>query len=91
MITEKLLLTKYGKPIKPAAVNRQINHGHQKFMRMTPLKIRQSVIHHKLKEGHNVRLVQAFAGHRSILSTEAYQTNKLEELKQGINQFHPLQ
>lgn len=91
MITEKLLLTKYGKPIKPAAINRQINHGHQKFMKMTPLKIRQSVIHQKLKEGHNVRLVQAFAGHRSILSTEAYQTNKLEELKQGINQFHPLQ
>ena len=89
--TEKLLLTKYGKPIKPAAINRQINHGHKKFMKMTPLKIRQSVIHQKLKEGNNVRLVQAFAGHRSILSTEAYQTNKLEELKQGINKFHPLQ
>jgi len=89
--SEKLLLTKYGKPIKPAAINRKINHGHKKFMKMTPLKIRQSVIHQKLKEGHNVRLVQAFAGHRSILSTEAYQTNKLEELKQGINKFHPLQ
>ncbi len=88
---EKLLLTKYGKPIKPAAINRQINHGHKKFMKMTPLKIRQSVIHNKLKEGNNVRVVQAFAGHRSILSTEAYQTNKLEELKVGINKFHPLQ
>jgi len=89
--TEKLLLTKYGKPIKPAAINRQINHGHKKFMTMTPLKIRQSVIHQKLKEGHNLRLVQAFAGHRSILSTEAYQTNQIEELKTGINKFHPLQ
>ncbi len=89
--SEKLLLTKYGKPIKPAAINRQINHGHNKFMKMTPLKIRQSVIHCKLKEGNNVRVVQAFAGHRSILSTEAYQTNQLEELKQGINKFHPLQ
>ena len=91
MKTENLLLTKYGKPIKPASINRQINHGHKKFMKMTPLKIRQSVIHQKLQEGHNVRLVQAFAGHRSILSTEAYQTNKLEELKQGINKYHPLQ
>ncbi len=97
--SEKLLLTKYGKPIKPAAINRQINasaglstgHGHKKFMKMTPLKIRQSVIHHKLKSGHNVRVVQAFAGHRSILSTEAYQTNRLEELKVGINKYHPLQ
>jgi len=90
-LTEKLLLTKYGKPIKPAAINRQINHGHKKFMEMSPLKIRQSVIHHKLKEGNNVRVVQAFAGHRSIISTEAYQTNELEELKVGINKFHPLQ
>lgn len=89
--SKNLLLTKYGKPIKSSAVNRQINHGHEKFMKMTPLKIRQSVIHHKLKEGNNVRVVQAFAGHRSILSTEAYQTNKLEELKKGINQYHPLQ
>ncbi len=89
--TENLLLTKYGKPIKSAAVNRQINHGHKKFMHMTPLKIRQSVIHQKLKEGHNVRVVQVFAGHRSILTTEAYQNNKLEELKKGINKYHPLQ
>ena len=59
-------------------------------MRMSPLKIRQSVIHHKLSEGHNVRVVQAFAGHRSILSTEAYQTNHIEELKKGINKYHPL-
>lgn len=92
-ITDKnsLLLTKYGKQIKPAAITRQINQGEPKRKKMTPLKIRQSVIHHKLKEGHNVRVVQAFAGHRSILSTEAYQVNKLEKLKQGINQFHPLQ
>ena len=33
-LTEKLLLTKYGKPIKPAAINRQINHGHKKFMKI---------------------------------------------------------
>jgi len=89
--TEKLLLTKYGKPINPASINQQINHGHKKIMKMTTLKIRRSVIHQKLKEGNNVRLVQAFAGHRSILSTEAYQTNKLKELKVGINKFHPLQ
>ena len=88
---QALLLTLFGQKIKPGAIVRQINSGHQKFMRMTPIKMRQSVIHHKLKEGHNVRVVQAFAGHRSILSTEEYQINKLEELKQGINKYHPLQ
>jgi len=86
-----LLLTKYGKAIKPSAINRQINHGHKKFMRMRPLKIRQSVIYNKLKEGHNIRVVQSFAGHRSILSTEAYRVSHIEALKVGINKYHPLQ
>lgn len=89
--TQALLLTLFGQKINPGAIARQINSGQEKFMRMTPIKMRQSVIHHKLKEGHNVRVVQSFAGHRSILSTEEYQINKLEELKQGINKYHPLQ
>ncbi len=89
--TEALLLTKYGKGIKGGSMNRQINQGYEKFMKMSPLKIRQSVIKCKLQAGHNVRVVQEFAGHRSILSTEAYQMGKVEELKKGINKYHPRQ
>jgi integrase/recombinase XerD len=89
--TRKLLLTKYGKPILSGSIKRQINSGHEKFMKMGPLKMRQSVIYHKLKEGHNIRVVQEIAGHRSIMNTEAYRINKLEELKEGINKYHPLQ
>jgi site-specific recombinase XerD len=88
---EILLLTKYGKAISVGSVNRQINQGEEKFMKMSPLKIRQSVIKYKLQAGHNVRVVQEFAGHRSILSTEAYQMGEVEELKKGINKYHPLQ
>lgn len=60
-------------------------------MKMSPLKIRQSMIKCKSKSRNNVRVVQEFAGHRSILSTEAYQVGKVEELKKGINKYHPLQ
>jgi len=44
-----------------------------------------------LKEKNDTRIVQEFAGHRRTSSTEAYKQSGLEELKQAINKFHPLQ
>ena len=56
-----------------------------------PMKIRQSVIAHLLKENHDIRVVQEFAGHRKAGSTEAYQRTGLEELKTNIEKLHPRQ
>jgi site-specific recombinase XerD len=55
-----------------------------------PLKIRQSVIAHLLKENNDVRIVQEYAGHRNTSSTEAYKRTGLEELKASIEKLHPL-
>jgi len=68
-----------------------INRGKVKYEKITPLKIRQSVIANLLKEKNDTRVVQEFAGHRRTSSTEAYKQTGLEELKQSINKFHPLQ
>ena len=68
-----------------------INKGKARHEKLTPLKIRQSVITHLLKEKNDTRIVQAFAGHRRTASTEAYQQTGLEELKKAINELHPLQ
>jgi site-specific recombinase XerD len=59
--------------------------------RISPLKIRQSVIAHLLKKGNDLRVVQVFAGHRSSSSTEAYRQTGLEGLKAEISKRHPLQ
>lgn len=58
---------------------------------LLPSRIRQSVIAALLGAGHDVRLVQAFAGHRYTSTTEAYRTGALEDLAQAIWRLHPRQ
>ena len=53
------------------------------------VQIRQSVITEWLKE-KDLRQVQYMAGHRYVSSTERYQTNNLEDLKEALSKHHPL-
>jgi len=90
--TDKFLLTKLGtietgnsfknlfKPFKMLFPNRNL---HAKT-------IRQSVIANLLKQGTDLRKVQYFAGHKFIGSTEKYRQTGIEELKAGIEKYHPL-
>jgi integrase/recombinase XerD len=86
-----LILSENGTRIQQHAISRQINYHRQEHERMTPMKIRQSVIAHLLKSGNDLRVVQVFAGHRRAASTEEYKQTGLEELKNAINKHHPLQ
>jgi len=52
--------------------------------------LRQSVITNMLKEGKDLRVVQVFAGHKKISSTEKYRQSGLEELQAAIEKHHPL-
>jgi len=85
------ILSNEGKQIWKSGINRMINRGKSKHEKITPLKIRQSVIANLLKEKNDIRVVQEFAGHRRTASTEAYKQTGLEELKQAIDKLHPLQ
>lgn len=88
--TPALVINYRGESIISQSVIDAINSPNQKE-RVSPLKIRQSVIAHLLKQGNDLRIVQVFAGHRSSASTEAYRQTGLEELKASINKLHPLQ
>ena len=57
---------------------------------LNPRTIRQSVITNMLKAGKDLRVVQVFAGHKKISSTEKYRQSGLEELKAAIEKYHPL-
>jgi len=83
------ILSPKGQQLGPNLINRIINRGREE--KLIPLKIRQSVIAHLLKEKNDVRIVQEFAGHRRASSTEAYQQNGLDDLKTSIEKLHPLQ
>lgn len=52
--------------------------------------IRQSVITNLLKSGHDISLVQAFAGHKYPSATERYRQSGIEQLQSAVQQFHPL-
>lgn len=85
------ILSENGVQIWKSGINRMLNRGREKYDKLTAIKIRQSVIAHLLQAGHDIRIVQEFAGHRRTASTEAYQQTGLEELKSAIDRLHPLQ
>jgi len=89
--TNYFLMNDKGLQLWQGGINRMINKGKDKQNKLTPLKIRQSVIAHLLKENNDIRIVQEFAGHRRTASTEAYKQTGLEELKSAIEKLHPLQ
>jgi len=57
---------------------------------LSTTKIRQSVIANKLKAGEDLRVVQAFAGHKKASTTEKYRQTDMEHFKSEIEKYHPL-
>ena len=84
-----LILNEQGLQLWNSYLNRMLREATDD--KYKPMKIRQSVIAHLLKESHDIRVVQEFAGHRRTGSTEAYQRTGLEELKANIERLHPRQ
>ena len=89
--TDYFLMNQEGLQLWSGSINRMINQDKVTQNKLIPLKIRQSVIAHLLKENNDIRIVQEFAGHRRTGSTEAYKQTGLEELKSAIERLHPLQ
>lgn len=89
--TEYFLMNDEGLQLWSGGINRMINKDRDKQNKLIPLKIRQSVIAHLVKENNDIRIVQEFAGHRRTASTESYKQTGLEELKSAIERLHPLQ
>jgi integrase/recombinase XerD len=52
--------------------------------------IRQSVITNLLKQHHDLRIVQSFAGHKYPSSTEKYKQSNVDELQFALNKYHPM-
>ena len=87
-----LLLNIRGKPITADDINYLLESFKTRFPgRVLSAKtIRQSVIANLLKTGKDLRMVQAFAGHKKVSSTERYRQTGLEALKAAIQKYHPL-
>jgi integrase/recombinase XerD len=90
--TEALLLNMRGWPLKKLDIDYLVRGFKPLFpeRNLTPTSIRQSVITNLLKQGKDIRLVQAFAGHRKASTTEKYKQSQVEELQGAVLKYHPL-
>jgi len=90
--SSKLILNKRGNAESGCAARKIILQFKHLFpnKNLTALAIRQSVIVNLLKAGKDIRAVQVFAGHKSPMTTERYQSTGIEELTAAVIKFHPL-
>ena len=90
--TDRLVLTLRGPPESGVGINYLVETFKPMFpdRNRNPRTIRQSVITNLLKEGKDLRVVQVFAGHKKISTTEKYRQSGLEELQAAIEKHHPL-
>lgn len=90
--TDRLVLTLRGTAESGTGINYLVETFKPMFpdRNLNPRTIRQSVITNLLKEGKDLRVVQVFAGHKKISTTEKYRQSGLEELQAAIEKHHPL-
>ncbi len=90
--TDRLVVTFRGTPESGEGINYLVETFKPQFpdRNLNARTIRQSVITNLLKEGKDLRVVQVFAGHKKIGTTEKYRQSGLEELQAAIEKHHPL-
>ncbi len=88
---QTLILSVRGRQMKPITITGLMKEPWIDGKKINPQKIRQSVITNMLKSGKDLRVMQAFTGHRRISSVEEYRQTGLEELKTLVQKYHPLQ
>lgn len=90
--TDRLVITLRGTPESGEGINYLMETFKPLFpdRNLNARTIRQSVITNLLKEGKDLRVVQVFAGHKKISTTERYRQSGLEELQSAIEKHHPL-
>jgi len=90
--TQRLILTLRGSPEEGEGINYLVETFKPLFpeKNLNPTTLRQSVIANLLNEGKDLRVVQAFAGHMNISTTEKYRQSGLKELREAIDKYHPL-
>lgn len=90
--SDKLFIGMRGEPMSSDSLARVVQ-GYQYLFadkELTCQTIRMSVTRNLLKEDKDVRIVQAYTGHKSSGTTEKYKQSHAEELKAEIQKHHPV-
>lgn len=88
-----LLIGIRGEPMSGEDITKHIKRSYTTIYpgrNVTAQTIRQSVIANLLKQGNDLSVVQAFAGHKYPSSTERYRQTEVETLAAAIQKYHPM-
>lgn len=91
--SERLLIGTRGNPLAKEDITKYVRRKYADLFperRLNATTIRQSVIAELLKEGHDLRVVQAFAGHKYPSTTEKYRGSDVELLRAELERYHPM-
>ena len=91
--SDALLIGIRGTPMKADDIVKHVMRSYKGLYpgrQVNAQTIRQSVIANLLKQGHDLSLVQAFAGHKYPSSTERYKQNEIETLRDAVQKYHPM-
>jgi len=85
------LINKLNSPITGEDINYLISTYQKEFVKkLTSITIRQSVITNLLSKGNDLRMVQEFAGHKYLDTTEKYKQTGIKALQDAIGKHHPI-
>lgn len=87
-----LLIGIRGEPMSGENITKHIKRSYRNLYpgrKVTAQTIRQSVIANLLKQGNDLSVVQAFAGHKYPSSTERYRQTEVETLAAAVQKYHP--
>ena len=87
-----LLIGIRGEPMKGEDITKHIKRSYKDLYpgrTVSAQSIRQSVLTSLLKAGHDLSVVQGFAGHRYPGSTERYRPDEVATLAAAVQQYHP--
>lgn len=88
-----LLLSRTSRPIKMNDIIMQVLQSGKGLYAGRPLtaqRIRHSVIANLFKQGHDISVVQGFAGHKNPDTTKQYNQQGIATLQAAIAQYHPV-
>jgi integrase/recombinase XerD len=91
--TGSLLIGGRGKPWPREDISKHVLRRYKGWYaprKITAERIRQSVIANLLSSGQDLRVVQVFAGHRNLSTTERYKQSQVDTLQTAINRLHPM-
>ena len=91
-ITDRLLIRSSGQPMTPIEIGQAVLRCYKNRYpgkRVNARIIRQSVIANLLKEGHDISVVQLFAGHKLPDATERYKPGGVDSLRAALQKYHP--